>query len=752
VFQLLFKYPEAAFARGHVILVGARPTWALGLAIVGVAAGLGLLMRWRMRHAAPSVRPWRAAVLWLLQASLAAVLLLLLWQPALAVSELKPQQNIVAVLVDDSQSMARNDDGQPRLTEAVNALQQGVLSALQQKFQVRLYRVDGGLSRVTQLGDLHPTAPATHLGDTLDQFAQDTADLPIGAVVLVSDGADNAGGLDASTVAALRARHLPVHTIGVGQVAVPNDLEIDDVQMPPRAMADSRLEATVRFHQQGYAGRTAVLTVRDGSRVLASRSITFGSDGAPEVATVLVPAGTAGSHVLDFSLPAQPNEQDTINNSVTRLVNVASDRRNILYVEGEPRWEYKFIRRAEDEDPMVRLASMLRTTQNKIYRQGVTGPAELADGFPTKPEDLFAYQGLIIGSVDSTYFTAAQLDLIRQFVDRRGGGLLLLGGRAALSDGGWGTSSLADLLPVTLPASRTTFHFDPATSELTPAGADSPITRLTDDSAANTQLWKKLPYLMDYQDAGTPKPGATVLADLLAGGRRLPLLITEQYGHGRTAVLATGGTWRWQMSLPVGDPTHDRFWQQLTRWLVTDTPGQVTVSVPQQVMLDEGHTAITADVRDKEFRPAADARVEAHLLGPGGLATRIDLAPVPDSPGTFRADWTATRPGSYLAEVVASRNGQELGRDVLTFQRMDGVAEQFHTGQNRELLTRLAEETGGRYWQTSDLSRLPSEIAYSDAGVSTQAVMDLWDMPAIFLILLLLKGAEWLLRRHWGVV
>ena len=192
-------------------------------------------------------------------------------------------------------------------------------------------------------------------------------------------------------------------------------------------------------------------------------------------------------------------------------------------MEGEPRWEYKFIRRAEDDDKLVQVASMLRTTENKIYRQGISDPKELENGFPVRPEDLFAYQGIILGSVEAGYFTPLQQELLREFVDRRGGGLLFLGGRFSLSDGGWGGSSLADLLPTILPNSRNTFHRDPATAELTAAGSDSPITRLMDDPAKNIDRWKKLTYLMDYQDAGTPKPGATVLAQINAGSRKLPL-------------------------------------------------------------------------------------------------------------------------------------------------------------------------------------------------------------------------------------
>src|SRR5581483_5054655 len=137
----------------------------------------------------------------------------------------------------------------------------------------------------------------------------------------------------------------------------------------------------------------------------------------------------------------------------------------------------------------------------------------------------------------------------------------------ALSDGGGSTSSLNELLPTFLPSVRA-FQRNSATVELTAEGIDSPITRLLDDPAKNAERWKKLTYLADYQDAGAPKPGSTVLVQMKAGNRRLPLLITQNYGHGRTAIMATGGTWRWQMSEPLGDPSHDLFWQQLSRWLV----------------------------------------------------------------------------------------------------------------------------------------------------------------------------------------
>jgi uncharacterized membrane protein len=394
----------------------------------------------------------------------------------------------------------------------------------------------------------------------------------------------------------------------------------------------------------------------------------------------------------------------------------------------------------------------LRTTENDIYRQGVRNADELKDGFPSNAKELFAFQGLIIGSVQADYFTPAQKDLIHQFVDRRGGGVLFLGGRFSLADGGWGSSSMADALPVNLPNRRNTFHRASATVELTPPGMDSLICRLIDDPARNAERWKTLPFLMDYQEAGTPKPGAVVLAEMKVGGRNLPFLTTENFGRGRTAVLASSGNWRWQMSLPLGDTSHDRFWQQLLRWLVADTPDQVVASVPNQILFDDGQVKLSAAVRDKTYLPTSDATVEAHIIGPGGISARVDLSPVPNRAGEYQAQWTAPQSGSYLTEVTAEHAGQDLGRSVLTFQRMDGVAENFHMEQNRDLLERLSADTGGRYWRPQQLSRLLSQISYSDAGITVHETKALWNMPIVFLMMLLLTLSQWLLRRKWGVV
>ena len=765
MFEFFLKYPRSVYARGQFALLGAWPKWMLVVLILAAAAGLAWLIRSRMTQAVPLIRGWRAWVIWVLQAMLVAVLLVLLWQPAITVAELKPQQNIIAVLVDDSRSMAISEGGVTRQAQAVKALENGVLASLNRSFQTRLYRVDAVAARIDRLTDLEPRAPSTRLGDSLRQLSEETSDLPIGAIVLLSDGADNAGGIDPEAISALRARHIPVHTVGFGLERAEHDVELDDAVVAPRALADSRLAVRITLHQRGYAGAPVNLTVRDVStnqaKVLASRTIRLGSDGNLQTETLPFNIGSAGARTLQIAAAPLPGEQNLANNILTRVVNVGSSPRRILYVEGEPRWEYKFIRQAEEDDRMVQIVSMDRTSQNKIYRQGIADPKELAAGFPSRPEDLFVYQGLIIGSVEAGYFTPGQQELIREFVDRRGGGLLLLGGQFALADGGWKASSLTDLLPTTLPTEAGTFHreADPkngithTTAELAPAGVDSIITRLVDDPAANAARWKTLPYLMDYQDPGTPKPGAAVLANMITPeGRTLPLLTTESFGRGRTAIMATGGSWRWQMSSPLGDTAHDLFWQQLLRWLVSDTPGHVAASVPAQMLLDNGSVMLSAEVRDPQYNPAPDARVEAHILGPSGVSALVEMTPVPDNPGRFEGTWSAPRAGAYLTEVTAERAGQELGRDVLSFQRMDGVAESFHTEQNRDLLERLATQTGGQYWKPGDLGKLANRIPFSEAGVTMRETKDLWDLPLVLLVLLLLRFSEWWLRRKWGIV
>ncbi|MEQ1885716.1 MAG: hypothetical protein ABL967_11695 [Bryobacteraceae bacterium] len=755
MFEFLFKYPISVFSRGTFVLLGGWPVWLLGLGIAGIAAGLWFLVRKRASGKGSHVTGARQVLVWLFQTLMASLLLLMLWHPALSVATLRPQQNIVAVVVDDSASMAQPDEsgGATRKTAAANVLNSGLLNALRDKFQVRLYKMTDHLDRIDKLEQLDSTATATHVGDALKQVVADAASLPIGAVVLASDGADNSGGVDLETISEIRRQRIPIHTIGFGREAAEHDVEISDVQTSARALPDSRLGATVTFHQHGYSGQKARLTLKDGPKILAQRDVTLSKDGVEQSEAVPFNAGQVGVRSVEVSIAPLQGEENVKNNVVTRLINVDSRKPRILYLEGEPRWEFKFLRRAVEDDRTIDLVTILRTTQNKLYRQGVASPDELKDGFPTKVEELFGFEGLIFGSVDAPYLTPSQQTLVKEFVDRRGGGVLFLGGKDALADGGWKQSLDVDLIPTVLPDRKGTFVRIGANVELTAAGRDSLITRIEDDPAKNVDRFAKLPYVMNFQDPGQPKPGAVVLVDAKPmNGGRIPLLVTQNFGRGRTAVFATGGSWRWQMLQPLADKSHEMFYQQMLRWLVADTPRRVITSTPKQVLSDDSHVSLRAEVRDKTYLPASDATTEAHILGPEGIAEKVEMRPDPLENGVYTADWTAPKAGSYLVEVVANRGAEELGRDTMTFRREDGVAENFHIQQNRELLEKLSSETGGKYYKPADAQALGKDISYSEAGITVRETRDLWDMPIVFLILLALRSGEWVLRRKWGVI
>ena len=749
MFEFLFKYPLLAYRKGTVVLVSGWPVWLLVLLVAAAAGGIGFAI-WR-KGARTRERALEAAALWGLQTALIALLLVMVWRPALSVSMLAPRQNVVAVVLDDSRSMDVSEDGKTRRARMLEMLDGGLLRDLERRFQVRLFRIDGTTERIESLSKLPDGAAATRLGPALEHLLDGFSTLPLGAVLLVSDGADNAGGPTLEEMNAIRSHRVPVHTIGIGNTQITHDVELSGLEMPAQALKGSRIEALVSVRQQGFAGRAVKLVLKRGNTVAASREIVLGADGQTQTERILFNAGDAGLAAIEAEVTPVEGEANAANNTVSRVMPVDGTPRRILYVEGEPRWEYKFLRRAVEDDSMIQIASMLRTTQNKIYRQGIANSKELEDGFPSKVDDLFGYQGLILGSVEAGYFTSEQRELIRQFVDRRGGGLLFTGGRFALADGGYEAPPFPELLPVNLPHHTGTFRRDPANAYLTPAGRDSLICRIEDDPQKNVERWKTLPYLANFQDVGTAKPGAVVLAMMKADNLTLPLLVTEHYGRGRTAVFATAGSWRWQMLQPVPDMSHEMFWRQFLRWLVAGTPGRVTATAPA-VVNDGSEVELRAEVKDETYLPAADAKVEAHVSGEGVQLPVVEMHPEASEPGVYEATLSVPKAGAYAAEVVASRANGELGRAVVAFRREDGVAENFHQEQNRDLLKKLASETGGRYWEPGDARRLVEEMELSNAGIQMREMRELWDMPALFLLAVALKAVEWLLRRRWGFV
>lgn len=303
MFEFLFNYSRTVFSKGSFVLLGAWPVWALVACILLGAAALAVPV-WRMRdRASGRARGVRLGLLWLMQSMLLAIVLLMLWQPAMSVATLKPQQNIVAVVVDDSRSMALNEDGKTRKEKALEALNnKGLLEKLGKKFQVRMYRFSSGAERMEKLDQWKVEGNATHIGESLAQVAAESSTLPIGAVVLFSDGADNAGGVDLETINLLKRQRIPVHTVGVGRERFDKDVEVTDVQTAARALADSRVSAVVTVKQRGYRSAKGRITIKTDNATLASQEMTFQADGTLQTETVVFNAGNAGLRNLHVSV------------------------------------------------------------------------------------------------------------------------------------------------------------------------------------------------------------------------------------------------------------------------------------------------------------------------------------------------------------------------------------------------------------------------------------------------------------------
>ena len=781
MFEFLFKYTPTTFERSEFVFASGWPLWLLVLCVLaaGVAVVASLLRR------RDALGPLQLTMIGLLQLAMVALALVLVWRPALTTQTLRPQDNAVALLLDTSASMGYGEGGESRLQQAVGAIDAEVLPQLDTGFERRLYAFAGGVEPLESLDQVPAPGPVTHVGAALLDVLREARSSALGAVVLVSDGADNSGSLDAQTLAEIASFGVPVHTVGVGRESIPEDVELEDVSIAPQGLPGSRISAQVSI-RHGRAGQ-ARLKVYDGDAILAQQDVNLPAGEGVTTRSVDFDLGRPGVRDLRFSLDPLPDEPDAANNTQYRPVEVPAARRHILYIEGEPRWEYKFIRRALEDDSPVRVASLLRTTPNKYYRQGIESPDELRDGFPAQTSKLFGYDALIIGSFDAATLTSEQQEMIRDFVSRRGGTLLMLGGRRGLADGGWGNTVVAEALPARLPAvDAPSFERTFAKARLTPEGERSLITQFDSDPEANREAWESLPEVGDFEHLDGVKPGATVLLEAEIGGRSEPLLVHQRYGLGNVYVLATGGTWRWQMQLPHEDQKHEIFWRQLLQAIASAAPSAVTLSADRVFYEDEGDVRLRAEIRNAEFEPAEHADVK--LTATRGLDPPIELemTPAPGEPGVYEARFPATDAGTYRFEVVALGNDtgatgsgapiavpavlsgpdqgqpqgpqqaaataepEELGRAQFAVRRENGVAEHFHLAQNRALLERVAAATGGRYFSLADLGGLPEAIRFSQAGVLERELLDLWNMPINFLVLLLLKAGEWLVRLRWG--
>lgn len=754
MWEFLFKYPADMFARGEVTLAGSGLIYlALMLA---VAVAIPTLLYYR--RATRVLNAFDRSVLALTRTVAIAILVLALFQPVLTVTNVVSERNVVAILLDDSISMRIADhDGAPRaqfLRTAFHPTSGEITKALSLTHETRFFRFAGGVAALDADETMSFAGPRTDLGEALDGLRSEVDPESLAALLVVSDGAvTRATSLD-EKLSAYRAADVPITTVGVGEPTFARDIEVSNVSMPRQTLQGSSIVADVAVTQRGFGGETIKLLIEDDGEPVGIETVTFAADQPVRTVRTRFTAREPGARRLRFSIAGGEGEVLAENNARETILEVDGDRRRILYFEGEPRFELKFVRRAVAKDENLRIVSMVRTAENKYYRLGIDDPEELAEGFPKSAEELFAYRGLILGSVEAGYFSPSQLQLIADFVSRRGGGLLMLGGRRGLSRGGYASTPVGDLLPVVLDAGRDDALRESVSVQPTAAGYGHPIGGIA-RAEDGTPSWDGLPPLTVLHPLYRTKPGAATLLEGVTPNlpRPLTVLAEQRFGRGQALVLNVQNAWTWQMhqDVPLDDQTHETLWRQLLRWLVRAVPDAVTIRASHEHPSPGESVEVTAEVVDPAFRANNDARVVLVVNTPIGDRLTLPMS------------WDAARDGVYRVQLAPEHAGlYEMTVEATTGETTTSarahlpvgmlIPDHYGAEMRQAFLERIAAETGGRFFRADDAASLAEEIPLSKSGASVQERLPLWDMPVVFLLIIALLGFEWLYRRWRGLV
>jgi len=763
-FEFLFKFRRAVFEAGEVSI-------ATAASAPFVIAGLGttlLLTLWSYRQLAARAKLNRVDLGLLIGLRVLALGLLgvSLLEPVLRVMTVARQQSFVGVLLDDSQSQSiRDNDGRARadfIRERLLDPEGDIRRALEERFKVRFFRFSDSAERLPGGTALRFAGSQTNLATALRRAREELADVPLSGLVLVTDGADNAAGPLSETLLDLRNRQLPVFSVGLGRERFSRDVEITRVEVPASVLQGSTVIASLAIKAAGAGRAPLKLTVEDSGRILSAQDVLVSAADSSSV-RVAIRADEPGPRLLKFKVAPIDGEQVVENNEFDVAIDVLGRREKILYFEGAARFEAKFLRRAVQDDKNLQVATLERTSDNKFIRLDVDDAEELAAGFPRTRDELFAYSGLILGGVEASFFSVDQIRMIADFVSQRGGGLLMIGSDKSFAEGGYAGTAVAEALPVAFdaagpafsPASEPSFQW--LKVNVTPLGAAQPVTQLAASAEDNETRFKALPPLSSVNNVTRVKPGASALlagaADGDKGGVDRVVLAFQRYGRGRAFAFPVQDSWRWQMhaDVSVDDASHETFWRQMLRQLVSGVGGPVKATLSSGLVAPGGTVSITADVADETFIRVNDASVSATIQQPNGDVREVPLHWTVDKDGEYAGEFRPDERGVHQIRVLARRAGKTIGEDVSHVRVEDQGVEFRGAEMKADVLRRIADETGGRFYTPATAARLAEDLTYSPSTASVVDEKELWDMPVLFLGILMSLSVEWLYRKYRGL-
>jgi len=719
--------------------------------------------------------------------ALGLLLFCLILKPAMVKQEEKHLRANLLVLVDTSQSMAIADvpDGGSTIerTAAVQKLflepKNQIYSKLAERFDLQLYHFDTqceGIDSVQNETETLSQAAGvrTDVGNALSKAVNDWKGQPIAGVVLLTDGRNNTGGnpLDIS-----QSLNVPIYSIGVGNPAAPKDVKLVKIESLPVAYVDHTLPVNVTLHSNGYDGDKIQVRLLQGQKLVDSTFVTLSETSPQQTIDFEIKPKEEGNFGYVVSVPGLEGELTTENNQDTFFIKAIKEKLKVLFIDSRPRWEYAFLKRTLERDPNIdgtfmilsqknasQLSKTLLAKTGKYYPQSFDTQATQPKGqdiralkkFPTTEAELNLYDVLILGDIQKSSLSPEQLNMTKNFVEKRGKAVIFLGGKNSFSRTGFGSSELQNLLPVIVPQNRSIIRDEDFNPVLTAEGFYHPITRLADTREANKAVWRDLPPLSRLYSGLQLRAGATVLAEYRDNRTNEPVIVFQRYGNGKSLLIAADSLWNWAFGIWTFKEEanyYSQFWSQTIRWMATRTDAKlVNVETNKPIYSPSEQVQITVRVYNETYQPISDAELSIEVSPPTGKPFQIPSNADTQVEGLYSAQFLASEKGTYKITATGSLSGKQLGTDSVEFSVQTPLIEFENPQLNEELLKQLADISGGVYTPLLQIDTLPSQIKDVGSTITTVHEDELWDSPFILLLAVGILSAEWILRKRKGLV
>ncbi|GIW86777.1 MAG: hypothetical protein KatS3mg108_1101 [Isosphaeraceae bacterium] len=732
--------------------------WPQGLFLLVALGGTALIVALYRREA--SAPPGARALLTSLRIGLLLLAMLFLAEAALTLDRFGLPTFVI--LIDDSASSQVEDafadpatqaraaqlaqiaerPQADRLALALGRLLEDnaqLLRFLAERQRVRLYRVSDAAVQIAEierpdqvdeilsrLKSLDTSGQHSRLGEAVAQVLRDLSGSPPTAILLFSDG-QTTDGLRLTEAAELAHKQgVPLFTIGLGDETPPLDLSLSDLQVDDVVFVDDVIRFTARLSARGtQAGSPASssATIRllrrrpDGSlEPLESRSAAIPPEGEPARVEIAHRPTEVGASTFVLEVEPLPRERQRDNNQIDRVVEVRDQKLRVLYVEGEPRWEFRYLKTYLERDTTIDLRVLLQLSDDRYAEQDRSALPEFPPGNDS-PDGLFSFDVLILGDVDPSLLNTRQMEDIVEFVTKKGGGLYLIAGM--LNPLGFGGKPLEQLLPIRLEDARNPvvagIPVEPFQLQPTPAGLASPLFRLGDDEAQSRQIRERLQPSLWYFEAPRIQPAAVVLAEhptQPGANGKLPLIVTHNVGAGRVLFSAVDDTWRWRFR--VGDRYFGRYWVQALRYLAA---GRRAGSRQAEVVADRRRylrgQPIRLSVRFLNPALVRDQNLVQAELRREGLPPRtlsLRLLPGSSESPTFETTLTDLPQGRYSLRLVPPPvlDGEPPS---ISFQVDPPAGEFVRLELNREELIAAARISQGHYFRWDETAKPVADLA-----------------------------------------